>query len=64
MAPMKVKIFREFSKSIHPPTELQINAWLEENPDIEVVYMLQSESMTPIRENEVERNLTVTVFYR
>ncbi|HHP7234977.1 MAG TPA: hypothetical protein ACFCUC_10150 [Desulfobacterales bacterium] len=64
MTPMKVKIFREFSKSIHPPTELQINTWLEENPDIEVVHLLQSESMTPVSENEVERNLTVTVFYR
>lgn len=64
MKPMKVKIFREFSDSIHPPTELQINSWLEENADIEVLHLLQSESMTPISENDVQRNLTVTIFYR
>ena len=64
MKTLKVKIFKEFSRNINPPNELQINQWLEENPDIEVVEMLQSESMIPIEENTIERNLTITIVYR
>ena len=64
MKPLRVKIFKEFSRNINPPNELQINQWLEENPGIEVVEMLQSESMIPIEENTIERNLTITIVYR
>jgi hypothetical protein len=38
----------------------KINAWLEENADIEIINILQSESQGA----ENAWNLTVTVFYR
>jgi hypothetical protein len=42
---------------------LQINQWFKENPDLEIVDMLQSESMVA-QENRVERNLTITLLFR
>ena len=64
MKPLKVRVFKEFSRNINPPNELQINRWLEENPEIEIVNLLQSESMFPYGENEIERSLTITILYR
>jgi hypothetical protein len=63
MRPVKAKIFAHCTTDISPPGELQINEWLEENPTIEILYLLQSESMTPV-ETRIERNLTITVLYR
>lgn len=64
MNPLKVKIFKEFTRNINPPNELQINDWLKDNPDIEIVEILQTESMIPVGENDIERSLTITVLYR
>jgi len=63
MGTLKAKIFSYCTTNINPPGELQINDWLARNPDIEIVNMLQSESMTS-DDGTVERNLTVTVLYR
>ena len=60
---LAVRIFGHCTTNINPPGELQINAWLAEHPDIEIVRMLQSESMV-VRENQIERNLTITLVYR
>jgi len=63
MKPLKVKVFMYFTLSINPSNEIQMNQWLADNPDIEIVHMLQSESMAA-RENRIERNLSITIFYR
>ncbi len=63
MKPLKSKIFSYCTTNINPPGELQLNQWLEENPDAEIVHALQSESIT-VRKDELERNLTVTLLYR
>lgn len=63
MRPIKAKIFTYCTTDINLPGELQINAWLAENADIEIVQMLQSESMVA-RDNQIERNLSVTLLYR
>ena len=63
MQAIKAKIFSYCTTNINPPNELQINAWLAEHPDIEIVQLLQSESMVA-RENEIERNLSITLLYR
>ena len=63
MEPLKAKIFSYCTTNINPLGELQINRWLEENPGIEIVHLLQSESMT-VHKDKLERNLSVTVFYR
>lgn len=63
MKPLKTKIFTYFTLNINPPNELQINQWLAANPGIEIIDMLQSESMTT-RNGEVERNLSITIVYR
>jgi len=63
MGTLKAKIFSYCTTNINPPGELQINNWLSQNPGIEIVSMLQSESMTA-NEGSVERNLTVTVLYQ
>ena len=63
MKPLKAKIFSYCTTNINPPEELQINAWLAENPDIEIVRMLQSESMVA-HQNDIERNLSITLLYR
>ena len=63
MKPIKTKIFTYFTLNINPPSELQINQWLACHPDIEIVDMLQSESMTT-HKGEVERNLSITIIYR
>ncbi len=63
MKPLKMKIFSYFTLNINPPNEIQINQWLEENPDIEIVDMLQSESMAA-RDDRIERNLSITIVYR
>jgi hypothetical protein len=64
MKALKVKIFTYFSMNIAPPGELQMNDWLRENPDIEILHVAQSESMAAVREGQVERSLSVTVLYR
>ena len=63
MSAIRAKIFSYCTTNINPPGELQINHWLKENPDIEIVDMLQSESMAA-QENRVERNLTITLLFR
>jgi len=63
MKALQAKIFSYCTTNINPPGELQINQWLAENQDIEIVDMVQSESMVAL-ENRIESNLTITVFYR
>ena len=63
MEPLKSKIFSYCTTNINPPGELQLNQWLEENPEIEIVHVLQSESMT-VHKEKLERNLTITLLYR
>jgi hypothetical protein len=63
MNPLKVKIFTYFSMNINPPSEIQINHWLAENSDIEIVDIVQSESMA-VKTGEMERNLSITILYR
>lgn len=63
MKPLKVKIFTYFTLNINPPNEIQINQWLAENPDIEIIDMLQSESMA-VKIGDMERNLSITIVYR
>lgn len=63
MKPLKTKIFTYFTLNINPPNEIQINEWLAKNPDIEIVEMLQSESMAT-KDGEIERNLSITFIYR
>ena len=64
MGPLKIKIFKEFTRNINPTNEQQITDWLEANQDIEIIKILQSESMIPVGENDIERNLTITLLYR
>ena len=63
MEPLHAKIFSYCTTNINPPGELQLNEWLEENPAIEIVQVLQSESMVA-HDNQLERNLTITLLYR
>ena len=63
MEPLKAKIFSYCTTNINPPSELQLNEWLAENPDVDIVHALRSESIT-VRKDELERNLTVTLLYR
>ena len=63
MSAIRAKIFSYCTTNINPPGELQINQWFKENPDIEIVDMLQSESMVA-QENRIERNLTITLLFR
>jgi len=63
MKPLKTKIFTYFTLNINPPNEIQINEWLDGNPDIEIVDMLQSESMAA-KDGKIERNLSITIIYR
>ena len=63
MKPLKAKMFSYCTTNINPPGELQLNQWLEDNPEIEIVNVLQSESMA-VHETKLERNLTVTILYR
>jgi hypothetical protein len=63
MKPLEAKVFSYCTSNINPPGEMQINEWLAQHPDIEIVQYLQSESMASHGE-ALERNLTVTLFYR
>ncbi len=67
MKSLHVKIFYDGGhipsdrfESIISNLEHKINTWLEENPDIEIINILQSESQGA----ENAWNLTMTVFYR
>ncbi len=64
MRPLSVKVFSECTQNINLPNELNINEWLKTNPDLEIVQVVQSESMTRVTERDIERNLTITIFYR
>jgi hypothetical protein len=64
MKPIKVKIFTHCSRYINPHNEIQINEWLAEHPDIEIVSLVQSESMAAIDQDQIERNLSISIFYR
>lgn len=63
MNAIKVKIFSHCTTNVNPHTELQMNNWLADNPGIEIVKMVQSESMV-VRERGLELNLTITLLYR
>ena len=63
MRTIKAKIFSHCTTNVNPHSELQINHWLADNPDIEIVTMLQSESMVS-RDSGIELNLTITLLYR
>ena len=63
MKPLQVKIFTYFTLNINPPNEIQINQWFSENPEIEIIDMLQSESMSA-KNGGMERNLSITIVYR
>lgn len=63
MNPLKVKIFTYFSLNINPPNEIRINQWLTENTGIEIIDIVQSESMAT-RADTMERNLSITIVYR
>jgi len=63
MRPIKAKIFTYCTTNINPPGEIQINEWLVDQPDIEVVDMVQSESMVAL-DGKIVTNLTVTILYR
>lgn len=64
MPPLKAKVFTSATHDLNPPNELQLNTWLAENPQVEIVHLLQSESMAACNENNVVHNLSLTVFYR
>ena len=63
MNPLKVKIFTYFTLTISSSCEVQVNKWLAENPNIEIVKILQSESMAA-KNDHLERNMSVTILYR
>ena len=63
MKSLKARMFSYCNTNINPPGELQLNQWLEENPEIEIVDVPQSESMA-VHNKKLERNLTVTLLYR
>jgi hypothetical protein len=63
MRAIKAKIFSHCTTNINSHGELQMNAWLADNPEIEIVHMLQSESMAA-HDNRIEINLTITLLYR
>ncbi len=63
MNPLKIKIFTYFTLTISSSCEVQINKWLAENPNIEIVKMLQSESMAA-KNDRLERNMSMTILYR
>lgn len=63
MEATKAKIFSYCTKDINPPNELQINTWLADHPGIDIIHMLQSESMAAM-EDRIERNLSITLLYR
>ena len=63
MNAIKAKIFSHCTTNVNPHNELQINNWLADNPDIEIVKMLQSESMVS-HDSGLELNLTITLLYR
>jgi hypothetical protein len=64
MKPLKVKIFTHCTQNINPFNETQINDWLAENSGIEIAHIQQSESMMAMGEDRVERNLSISIFYR
>ena len=63
MSAIKAKTFSHCTTNVNPHSELQINRWLADNPAIEIVQMLQSESMVS-RDTRLELNLTITLLYR
>jgi hypothetical protein len=63
MSAIKAKVFSHCTTNVNPHSELQINHWLADNPHIEIVNMLQSESMVS-RDTGLELNLTITLLYR
>ena len=63
MRGIRAKIFSYLTTNINPPGELQMNVWLAEKPEIEIMHVLQSESMVAV-DDRIERNLTITLLYR
>ena len=63
MRSIKAKIFSHCTNNIYVHSELQIKHWLAANPGIDIVDMVQSESMVS-HDNGLERNLTITLLYR
>ena len=63
MASLKVKICTHCTSDIKPYNESQINSWLEGQGEIQIVHLLQSESMVAVDSEKMARNLTITLFY-
>lgn len=64
MQPIKVEIFTDCTRNINPSNRLRINAWPADHPDIEIVEILQSESMYVTSGETIDRNLSISIFYR
>lgn len=63
MNSLKIKVFTHFTLTIASSCEVQMNLWLVSHPNIEIVDMLQSESMA-VKNDQFERNMSLTVLYR
>jgi hypothetical protein len=64
MKALKVKIFTDFTRNINASNQVRINQWLAEHPDIEILHILQTESMCVTGEEKIDRNLSISIFYR
>ena len=42
MKPLQAKIFSYCTTNINPPSELQLNEWLAENPEVEIVHAIEA----------------------
>jgi hypothetical protein len=64
MKAIKVEIFTDCTRNINLSNQLRINDWLADHPDIEIVEILQSESMFVTSDEKIDRNLSISIFYR
>lgn len=64
MKALQVQIFTDCTRNINPSNQLRINEWLAAHPDIEIVEILQSESMFVTADEKIDRNLSISIFYR
>jgi hypothetical protein len=64
MKALQVQIFTDCTRNINPSNQLRINEWLAANPDIEIVEILQSESIFVTGDEKIDRNLSISIFYR
>lgn len=64
MLPIQVRIFTDCSEHINPPIESRINGWLSSKTNIEIVRILQSESMVTQGEQAITHSLSISIFFR